>query len=101
MLEVERQRFGNESIHYGDHAGVHFEVVGECSETARSPLLEIVDFSRGGFESKRRYRMNSYDLRRIARMLDEAADKLDGVEDSSKESVSCKVDDDLSSWDRW
>lgn len=101
MSQVERQRFGHECIYYGNQAGVYFEVVGERSQTTvRSTFLEVVDFSRGDFESKKRYRFNSYDLRKLARMLDEAADEMDGIEDTSEKSVSSK-EDDLSCWDRW
>ena len=111
MSQVERQRFGHECIYYGNQAGLYLEVVGEQTPTSiRSTLLEIVDFSRNDFENKKRYRLSSYELRKIAKMLDEAADKVDGMEDDSENSVPQEDDSknsvsqkesDLSFWDRW
>jgi hypothetical protein len=104
MQEAERQRFGHECIYYGNQAGLYLEVVGETSEACgRTVTLQVTDFSRGDFESRKRYRLNSHDLRKIAKMLDEAADKADGAEDTSENSISYQDDEteQLHYWDRW
>lgn len=76
---------------YDDKCRVDFEIIRHSNSCGEISEFEISDYSHGNFQSSKKIKLNSDEIRELASMLSDAADKMDledGVFQESEPDVS-------------